>query len=227
MIVKFKYTLLLTIFVNSLVFSQDKTIETYIPDEKTIIAEVWTIATNQEAEIISKKIINSIKANQEWMENYIRSLKLKPGEKMPFHKNFGVSRKDYLFFISSIDKLQLKKLKNINLNINKTPRNISFKFENNYLPVKDFTYDIESNSLITVHGVLDKFSVIDQSEGKSVLGKWIGLQWKKEIVTSINDSFRETIAIGKYKNKQSGIIYYDLKSSQYGSSYFVITYELK
>ncbi|MCV2366085.1 hypothetical protein LNV23_21815 [Paucibacter sp. DJ1R-11] len=68
-------------------------------------ASILGIATDPKVEKISRIFTAAAQANNEWFKGYVAAhSNLKPGDILPYHKNFGISEDEYRFFIESIQK---------------------------------------------------------------------------------------------------------------------------
>ncbi|MCB1585356.1 MAG: hypothetical protein KDI52_03665 [Xanthomonadales bacterium] len=205
--------------------AQEKT-ESYFPINEITNGKIWTLGIDTKAASISQIIIEELNKNKDWIKNYIEQLSLKPGELMPYHKNFGVSEEEYDYFLKSINDIKLIEVDEV-IMIKKTkPDGFELAFDNSKLPIKKITYNKKNNTISTTSSVLKDITIMNQQDESSPLGRWHGIQWKHEKFISESDFIQEKIAFGKVDEKEEGIMYYDIKSSNRESSYFVITYNL-
>lgn len=225
-----KYHLLLTAFVflfSHVCTAEDKVnVESILSAGKTIKGEAWYLGGPPESEKIARKMSIASKKNPAWIRKYVENLNLKPGEALPYHENLGISQSEYQLFVSLSGKLELKKLDDVSLKVNKIDSRYSILIEGNNLVINNFTIDLLNNTAITYYAELTKFQTINQDDASSPLGRWNGSQWKYEKYVDEEDVHIEKLAIGKSKDKNQAIIYYDIKKNQAGSSHFVITYDL-
>ena len=222
-----KIFILLTIFI-SIKYSnaeEYQNVREYFPHSDTFKAEIWTLGIDPKVDAISKRIIQAIKEKPIWIKSYIKKLKLAPGEAMPYHVNFDVSENEYTLFFESMQNMKMIKTGNVVISLKLSNNELEVEFNEASLPIHRFKIDLLNNQVNTKHANLEIFSTINQNDKKNPLGLWSGIQWKHEKINTLKDSFREMIAIGKMKNEEVGIIYYDLKSSELGTTYFIIKFE--
>ena len=103
-----KTSILSTIlFVNSVYSSEFGELNPYVPNGGKAIADVMVLVTSKKVEEIGLRFQNSLKENPVWFKTYLS--KAEKGKPLEFHKNFGISEKEYKYFLAESNKMQLVK----------------------------------------------------------------------------------------------------------------------
>ncbi|MFD3449369.1 hypothetical protein ACFDTO_32855 [Microbacteriaceae bacterium 4G12] len=159
----------------------------------------------QKIENIAKKTQESLQKNYTWYLEYLKTVK--PGERMPYHENMGITPEEYELFLSANQYMRLIKkqegkihFKKITDNVYEIQTSSQIKFLNNV------QIDFASNTLKTEFGTLNYDDKIHASNDQKVTGRWNAEQWKLT-----NDSFIVKYAIGQLEGSNITIIYVTAK----------------
>ena len=124
---------------------------------------------------------NSMAEKKEWIEEYF-SKNYKPGEGLPYHENFGITKEEY----HKIKDLQNAPPKVIVkstalIKVNRTSNILSFEaIEDEARFFESLQVDLKNNTLIFLNDTIP-FSKEINTLAPNSFGKWHGYSWKKEI----------------------------------------------
>lgn len=183
-----------------------------------IEAEASYVGGDAESERISQKMARAVARDAAWMKAYLAELNLKPGELLPYHPRFGVTRSEYEHLTSK--KPTLVSLGRVTVDVENLQRNSRVTIASDKLRLS-FLIDPVKESITTRRGELIARTKINAGAG-TPLGAWKGEQWSR---ADERNGFSEKIAIGRSADGAVAIIYYDIRSPEEGLvSHFIIRY---
>lgn len=205
-----------------------KLLQPYLPKSEEVVGEVNQLGAEPEIEKLAQRMAEAIKAEQAWFTQHLQKLNLKPGQLLPYHPKLGLSEAEYKTLMASMGKLKLVKTGEVRLRFERTTDGVVLRCTGTKLPLDGLVIDLSKDAVVTRLATLDTRSAIDQKNADSPLGRWTGLQWKKETQKGPNDLFSEKLAIGRREKDSKGILYYDLKSTaQQVTTHFVVLYPIE
>jgi hypothetical protein len=203
--------------------------ETYIPENQKVIADVMIISTPTAVQELVSRFQAALKENPAWFKEYLS--KAEKGKPLVFHKNFGISQKEYEYILAESKKMQLVKVSDTELNFTLTEKN---DLVITGLPAKQphhkLIYNIETDTVSIADTRLDVYSEINQTKTSSPTGRWQGKQWAYKLMNSESDFKSIKFAIGTQKDEPRNIIYYDVKMAINGQSAnltYILLYDIQ
>lgn len=184
----------------------------YFPTNKPIKAKIMELASAKELQQIAEKMRDGIKTHQEWFMTYVKNFKtIKPGEKLPYHPNFGITETEYNILFSGVKSLKMLQTGSTEVRFIKD-KNETIKIQTNPKSPID-GIKITANAVDTPYGQLRKISQINNINKDTPTGSWQGIQWSLSELKLQELSGKEVkLAAGKLKNTGEGILYYDVKN---------------
>ncbi len=189
----------------------------FIP-KSSVHGEANYVGADPELEAISNKFSSAIRANQIWWENYFRSSGMELGEVLPYHKKMGISEAEYHQILNSKGRWHLVRLGDVSVSVKNLSGFTQILIKGAGIQ-KEFRYYPKDNVIQTSRGFLRTVSKINQQDRNSPTGPWVGVQWKLE---DKKGGLVESVAFGKMGNSSEGVIYYDIKLREGGSSHYFI-----
>jgi hypothetical protein len=182
----------------------------YVPNNNIVLADVMVLSTSKEVEDIGLKLQEALKENPAWFKEYLS--KVEKGKALDFHKNFGISEKEYEYFLAESKNMELVKASEATLKFSiATNGNVEISGLPARQPHNKLTYDVKSNTIEIANTILDTYSQINQTRSDSSTGRWKGKQWAYKHVESEGDFKSIKFAIGTKLDERKHIIYYDVK----------------
>lgn len=187
----------------------------YVPVSGRARADVMILGAPREVNKIGQQIQAAAKQNSAWYRAY--AAKAEPGKPLPYHKNLGITEDEYKRFLAGVNQMVLLKSGEVILTFEVTTNGtIILKGIPGKPPHNHVTYSSTADVVNTVYGELKEFTAIDQNNEKSPTGRWVGVQWKIERVSSDQDFAAVKFAIGRLKDQSKRIIYYDVNVANQG-----------
>jgi hypothetical protein len=211
----------LVIIAKTSIASDYGELDAYVPNNNIALADVMVLSTSKEVEDISLKFQEALKENPAWFQEALKEnpawfkeylSKAEKGKALDFHKNFGISEKEYEYFLAESKNMQLVKTSEVTLKFSiATNGNVEISGLPAKQPHNKLTYDVKSNVIEIAKTILDTYSQINQTRSDSSTGRWIGKQWAYKHLESEGDFKSIKFAIGSKLDEQKHIIYYDVK----------------
>ncbi|KNC66319.1 hypothetical protein [Pseudoalteromonas ardens] len=184
-------------------------LEPYVPKSRMVIADVMILSTSKEVEEIGFRLQNSFKEHPDWFRVYVSTAE--KGKPLAFHKNFGITKKEYEYFLTESQKMQLVKTAETRL---KFALSSSGNVEIMGLPASPphnrLEFNVKSNQIEIAKTTLNTYKEINQNKASSATGRWKGKQWSYKQMQSESDFKSIKFAIGTKLDEQKHIIYYDV-----------------
>ena len=123
----------------------------------------------------------SLAQNKEWAEQYV-SKNYKPGEGLPYHENFGITKEEYQK-IKDIEKSppSLVVKGQATIETIRSPDFLSFKaIDRNAKFFESLNIDLKNELLVFLNDTIPFSQKID-APSSTPFGEWHGYSWKKEI----------------------------------------------
>jgi hypothetical protein len=207
----FKIVVLSLVLIAKISFASDYgELDAYVPNNNIVLADVMVLSTSKEVEGIGLKFQEALKENPAWFKEYLS--KAEKGKALVFHKNFGISEKEYKYFLAESKNMELVKASEVTLKFSiATNGNVEISGLPARQPHNKLTYDVKLNTIKIANTILDTYSQINQTRSDSSTGRWKGKQWAYKHVESEVDFKSIKFAIGTKLDEQKHIIYYDVK----------------
>lgn len=189
----------------------------------SVEADASYLGADQETERISEKMVQALASDRDWLRAYIGKLNLKPGETLPYHPRFGVTKSEYELLVSKVDKLSLISIGKVEVKVEKSPDRTTLVIVGDKLRLS-LLVNTSKNTFTTSRGELTKRTQVNVDKS-SPLGPWTGEQWSR---IDEKSGFSEKLAIGKSSDGLKVIIYYDIRSPSDGvESHFIVRYSVQ
>jgi hypothetical protein len=207
----FKFVVLSLVLIAKISIASDYgELDAYVPNNNIALADVMILSTSKEVESLGLKFQEALKENPTWFKEYLS--KAEKGKALDFHKNFGISKKEYEYFLAESKNMQLVKTSEVTLRFSiATNGNVEISGLPARQPHNKLTYDVKSNVIEIANTILDTYSQINQTRSDSSTGRWKGNQWAYKHVESEGNFKSIKFAIGTKLDEQKHIIYYDVK----------------
>jgi hypothetical protein len=186
----------------------------YFPTDKIVTAKRMSMVSSKEIALITQKLQQAIRKNPQWFMEY--QSKLKPGEKMPYHVNMGITQAEYETFLKP-NAVSLKEDGTFKLEFKWQKKNESIIIKTQPSSPIDGII-IKSNEVITPFGALTQVKQIHNTNKNSLTGAWSGIKWfldsiNEQPIKDLNKIKGKSIqfALGKLEKTGEGILYYDVK----------------
>jgi hypothetical protein len=141
------------------------------------VAELFVMGMPKESEEIGQRMQRALATDPEWLKSYLEEKRPKPGEVIPYHEKFGISKEEYGRFVQSIGKLSLNRLGNVMVRVKKVGAKVVISIEGAALPVNVFEFSADGELMTCALGSTADHHEIDQSDASAPTGKWRGRQW--------------------------------------------------
>jgi len=207
----FKIVVLSLILIAKISIASDYgELDAYVPNNNIALADVMVLSISKKVESIGLKFQEALKERPAWFKEYLS--KAEKGKALDFHKNFGISEKEYEYFLAESKNMQLVKTSEVTLKFSiATNGHVEISGLPARQPHNKLTFDVKSNVIEIANTILDTYSQINQTRSESSTGRWKGKQWAYKHMESQGDFKSIKFAIGTKLDEQKHIIYYDAK----------------
>lgn len=198
-----------------------------LPKDEAAVA-VMQIGASPRIALLTKKLQEAAAEDPDWWQAHVK--KAKPGEPLPYDPKIGLSKEEYQEYLDLAKTLGLTKLKTVKVRVKQDGRLVILTFGDDLPALKEAVINLKDDSVTTPYGVAATRSVIKAAPGQKATGPWNGIQWKLENVDlATGKGTIVKFAIGKLKDTDRGIIYYDVKQVTDDSRtflHYVLFYDL-
>jgi len=180
-------------------------IEELLPPSQCKV-EVMDVVYPKRFQELTLKMQVAAATNTDWFVNYIKA-NAKPGQPLPYDKNFGLTKDEYNEFLSLGEKRELKCVETVDLTV--TTNGNSFEFHTGgALPdleaVKFLRQDL---AVKTPFGTLTNPAPAHY-EGSGPIGSYTGYQWQFEAGgKDLNNYISASFLVGRAKTGKNFIYY--------------------
>ena len=193
-------------------FAQTSTesVEAFFP-KKTVTDAVYVQIENDPAlDDFGRRMKEAREKNPEWFNEYSKQHQ-KPGfAPLPYHKNFGVSKKEYEHFIQPMN--HFREIKRTQIKISRSIQNgypqLDFQGEN--LLLTRLVFNLKDQTAQTQLDILPRLTFVDLESASLPPGRHKGVLYRTPDAKIAASKKRESLLIGELKDKNSGIIHYSL-----------------
>ncbi len=145
----------------------------YFPTNTPVKARVMTLASSPEENEIARKLHAGLAKNQQWFATYMKELQ--PGQEMPYHENFGISKNEYLKYIRLIAHQKMTQTGTVDI-IFQQEKDGTIKIKTKQKsPINGLI--INQSSVITPFGKTTQYSPTHNANTRSATGQWKGIEW--------------------------------------------------
>ncbi len=173
--------------------------------EVPVRAAIGMIVPPPEIEKYIAKVESAARKDPKWFTDYSKSAK--PGAPLPFNEKLGLTKEEYDEYQALWAKREFKTSSEIMLVLRETfgkTWTVTASGEAGILST--LRYDAVKDVILSPNGELKRIEDI-KAEPTSILGAWSGKEWKFEEETGLGKT-KENFAIGRYDDKDYGLIVY-------------------
>jgi len=202
--------LIFTLFAQNELHAQAKApkpIASYMAADKNYKGAIVAVIPPKEIQNYIKLVKENAKKNPEWFKEY--SAKAKPGVPLPFHKNLGLSDKQYKEYRALWEKREFKELQKVGLRLEATGDKWRVLVTGEGARISLLRFDAKKDVFVSPNGELKRIEDIEAAP-ETILGAWKGAEWKFEEETGLGKT-KENIAIGKTTDGKYGFLVYRLQ----------------
>ena len=183
--------------------------ETFLPIDGEYKADVLTEAMDKNIQEIVLKLNATVASNPLWLNEYIAKVS-RPGEPLPYHKNFGISNEEYDLMLAAAKHTNLVKISDAVVKLKRSDGTITMNVAGVELPTDTFVFASDESVMRCKLGRSSATKIIDQRNPNSPTGAWRGKQWTitkgNEKLLSSEDFYEVKIAVGK-DSKERILVY--------------------
>lgn len=197
-----------------------------MPAGEKLTGEVYQISADEKVEALAAKMSEAISEDPDWFNEYIGQQNKQPGDPLPYHPNFGLTRTEYELMIAGMTQIGLRQVGEVTLEFPRKDGMVHVIAGGMKLPVNGVVIDPQKDLVQTEFAILAEKSPVDQTDASSPTGRWTGYQWEMAEGTNLYNFYSEIFAVGRQTDSGRGVIYYDRKSPAYGTVHYVILFDL-
>lgn len=151
------------------------------------------------------KVETAARKEPKWFREF--SAKAKPGVPLPYDERLGLTKEEYEEYIALWNKRDFKPMEEVMLLLRKSAGGTwAVTSTGRASSISTLRYDPANDVFRSPNGDLKRLEDI-KAEPTSILGEWVGHEWKFEEETSLGQT-KENLAIGRYVDKPFGLIVY-------------------
>lgn len=189
----------------------------YLPKSGVIAGQVMELTASAELGRVTEKMQRAAQKDAAWFKSYVA--KANPDQPLPYHKRLGLTKAEYDVILNA--KMTLRDKGPVSIKVTASDGKVEFAADGLARALNGVRLPAGQKEAETPHGKLTKFSEISQDDAESPIGRWKGVQWKKEDAPAV------TLAIGR-RGSGDGILYYDVATSQNGPGQtLIVIYRLE
>lgn len=200
-----KFLLLTLLLAAPLSAEVPKVFSGLLEKEVPVRGSIGMIVPPPEIEKYIAKVETAARKNQEWFSEFTKASK--PGTPLPFHENLGLTKEEYDEYLALWAKREFKSFAEVVLILRETFGDTwTVTATGDAGAISTLRYDPAKDVIVSPNGELKRIEDI-KAEPTSILGAWSGKEWKFEEETGLGKT-KENFAIGRYDDKEYGLIVY-------------------
>ena len=151
------------------------------------------------------KVETAARKDPKWFREF--SAGAKQGAPLPYDERLGLTKEEYTEYIALWSKREFKSMEEVMLLLRQTAGGtLTITSTGAASTLSTLRYDPKADVFRSPNGELKRIEDID-ADANSVLGEWVGHEWKFEEETSLG-STKENLAIGHFADNKFGLIVY-------------------
>ena len=199
-----------------LVSAESKTPELlaeYFKKGELISGEIGVVLPPEEINKYIAKVQVAAQADPEWYKEYVTSAKV--GIPLPWHEKLGLTKEEYEEYLKLWGERDFQAASKVILKLEESkPGEWIIRVSGAGIAISLLRFNEETGNFKSPNGELQRIADIDAA-ADTILGAWKGKEWKYHQKTDFI-STKENFAIGKYKDKNKGLIVYRFQETSSG-----------
>ncbi len=193
-------------FLHGTAEAQDKTaILNRTMTAGTFEASILEMRMPDDATAIMAKFSQAVSAKPEWIQAYVASQRLKPGEPLPYHENMGVTEQEYARLIEAKAETKLRPVSDCNLMVkSNADGSLSVSGTKGAAVLNGLTIDSETMTIRYKDLSSDGCKVVIPK--KSALVSINGLDWNTEKFAPPSTLTVLSLTVGRYSHTTNGFL---------------------
>ena len=183
-------------------------------------ADLFIAGMPKAADDILRRFQTSLAAEPLWLKSYLAEKALKPGQMLPYHEKFGITKDEYQILLKALEKMEMIKVGEVTAKVQAAGSNVVIKIDGSNMPADTFEFTNDAKSMKCAFGTTDTRTEINQTDPNSPTGPWKGTQWTLEHgnldLAETKDAITVKVALGA-DNTGRCIIYIRMVGRQKGA----------
>ncbi len=151
------------------------------------------------------KVETAARKDPQWFREF--STTAKPGIPLPYDERLGLTKEEYAEYIALWNKREFKSMEEVMLLLRQSAGGTwTVTSTGGASTLATLRYAPEDDVFRSPNGELKRIEDIN-ADPSSVLGEWVGYEWKFEEETSLGKT-KENVAVGRFVNNPFGLIVY-------------------
>jgi hypothetical protein len=171
--------------------------------------DIMGIAYPRRSQELAEKMRVAVAANKDWFLNYIKqNSREKTGEALPYDERMGLTKSEYIEFLSLGKKMVMQKIGETALTVTTNAGIYQFHCARELPDLDQIKIDLRSLTITTPFGIMTN-SAPNTSQGGGAIGPFSGYQWKFEKGDEdLNNATTVSFLVGEEKSTGRNFIYY-------------------
>ncbi|QDU97413.1 hypothetical protein [Lignipirellula cremea] len=193
-------------FLHGTAEAQDKTaILNRTMKAGTFEASILEMRMPDDATAIMAKFSQAVAAKPDWIQTYVASQRLNPGEPLPYHENMGVTEREYARLIEAKAETKLRPVSNCNLIVtSNADGSLAVTGSGGAAVLNGLTIDSETMTIRYKDLSSTDCSVVIPK--RTALVSINGLDWNTEKVTPPSTLTALSLTVGRYTDTTHGFL---------------------
>jgi hypothetical protein len=166
--------------------------------------QIGLVVPPKEIDKYVAKVESAARKDPKWFREF--SSKSKPGVPLPFDERLGLTKEEYAEYISLWAKREFKPIEDVMLQLRESYGSWVISSTGKASTLSTLRYKAKEDMFESPNGDLKRIEDI-KTDPESILGDWIGSEWKFEEENSLGKT-KENIAFGRYTDNRFGLIVY-------------------
>jgi hypothetical protein len=191
------------------------------------VVDVMEPVLPERLEELARKLQQAVAKDPAWLQSHLATVK--PGEPLPYHEKLGLTKAEYEEFQALSKKGGMRKVKSVKVKVEGTDDRVVLLFGESLPGLEKVEIDLKKDSASTPAGLAPERKAITASQDQSATGPWDGIQWRSKDFEQDTSRPSVSLAVGRLRDSQRGILYYRVKpfSANQGSAVqYVLFYDL-
>lgn len=151
----------------------------------------------------------AMQKNRAWAQSYARE-NARPGEPLPFHPNFGLSREEYAEMLRLMGQMKMGKTAEATVSVTAKDNRFTFNGGKSLPELTGIVVDLERNRVETPLGTTTASRPVRPGPEQKGTGAWSGVLWgRADQGAARGEGTLLNFGLGRLQQSGRGILYYD------------------
>jgi hypothetical protein len=201
--------------------TEPEPVESFLPQDEVSTATYVEIEQDPAFDDFTRRMRAVIEGDREWYGQYVRDNQTDWHTPVPWHERFGVSREEYEHFTVPMNHFREISRQEITFRTVRSDGRVHIELVGKDLVLPSIDLDLEAGTATTPLDVLPRKGFVDLEHASLPPGVHRGVHFRTPDEKIRATRRRESLVIGEVRERDLGIIHYELRSNESTSRIYV------